>query len=208
MRGLTEKQRTFVEEYLKTHNGTQAYQKAYPGCSLQTAVVNASKTLSLAKVRDALEEARKARTIRAKIDADWVLRRLARNANRAATLEPVKDREGNPTGEYVYQGAVVNKALELIGKHLGMFPTKMEHSGPGGGPIAFADLTEEERLNRLMELFEMARERISGTGAHGRRNPLALGSDEPRTSGGDAGPAGELEEADLEAAEGATRNGL
>jgi phage terminase small subunit len=208
MQGLTLKQRAFVEEYLKTNNGTQAYQKAYSIADEKTAAAAASRTLRIVKVRDAIEAARKARTIRAKIDADWVLRRLARNANRAATLEPVKDREGNPTGEYVYQGAVVNKALELIGKHLGMFPTKMEHSGPGGGPIAFADLTEEERLNRLMELFEMARERISGTGAHGRRNPLALGSDESRTSGGDAGPAGELEEADLEAAEGAARNGL
>jgi len=35
------------------------------------------------------------------------------------------------TGEYTYQGHVANKALELIGKHRGMFVdrSEMKHSG-------------------------------------------------------------------------------
>ena len=36
-------------------------------------------------------------------------------------MEPVRDRDGNPTGEYVYEGAVANRALELLGKHLKLF---------------------------------------------------------------------------------------
>jgi hypothetical protein len=38
--------------------------------------------------------------------------------------EPVRDKDGNPTGEYRYDGAVANKALELLGRHLGMFADK------------------------------------------------------------------------------------
>jgi hypothetical protein len=36
------------------------------------------------------------------------------------------DREGNPTGEYTYQGGVANKALELLGKVLGIFQPTQE----------------------------------------------------------------------------------
>jgi hypothetical protein len=35
--------------------------------------------------------------------------------------EPVLDRWGVPTGVYRYEGGVANKALELLGKELGMF---------------------------------------------------------------------------------------
>ena len=31
------------------------------------------------------------------------------------------NRQGEPTGDYVYQGTVVNRSLELLGKELGMF---------------------------------------------------------------------------------------
>ena len=34
---------------------------------------------------------------------------------------PHLDYEGNPTGVYTYQGNVANKALELLGRELGMF---------------------------------------------------------------------------------------
>lgn len=57
--------------------------------------------------------------------------------------EPVLDSRGKPTGEYRYDGSVANKALELLGKHLGLFKDKVEHSGPGGGPI---EVTKIERV--------------------------------------------------------------
>ena len=40
---------------------------------------------------------------------------------------PVLDRNGEATGEYVYDGQVANGALKLLGDHLRMFPTKFEH---------------------------------------------------------------------------------
>ena len=40
---------------------------------------------------------------------------------RAMQAVPHLDHEGNPTGVYTYQGNVANKALELLGRELGMF---------------------------------------------------------------------------------------
>ena len=44
-------------------------------------------------------------------------------------------------------------ALEKIGKHLGMFIDKHEHSGPGGHPLEILQLTPEERQVRIDELI-------------------------------------------------------
>jgi hypothetical protein len=43
--------------------------------------------------------------------------------------EPVLDREGNPTGEYTSQASSAIRALELIGKELGMFTGRREEEG-------------------------------------------------------------------------------
>jgi phage terminase small subunit len=60
------------------------------------------------------------------VDRVWVLSMLTENVKRAMQVEPVRDREGNPVGQYAYQGAVANKALELLGKEIGMFQPKPE----------------------------------------------------------------------------------
>jgi phage terminase small subunit len=44
------------------------------------------------------------------------------------------------------------KALELIGKHLGMFTDKVELSGKNGGPIEIANMSDAEIEKRLAEL--------------------------------------------------------
>jgi hypothetical protein len=55
----------------------------------------------------------------------WVLERLVENVKRAMQIEEVKLR-GVPTGEYRYEGSVANRALELIGKELGLFVDRSE----------------------------------------------------------------------------------
>ena len=57
---------------------------------------------------------------RNELTQDWVIGRLVENVERAMTAEPVRDRKGEPTGEYIYQGNVANKGLELLGKYLGI----------------------------------------------------------------------------------------
>jgi hypothetical protein len=50
-------------------------------------------------------------------------------------------------------------ALELLGKHLGMWPSKVanEISGPNGGPVQINDITAADRARALMELVNAAR---------------------------------------------------
>lgn len=133
---LPPKQQRFVEEYLKDLNAAAAYVRAgYKAKNGDVAAANAARLIGNDRVAAAVQEATAARSKRNQIDADWVLKRLVRNVRRASTVVAVLDREGNPTGEYRYEGNVVNKALELIGKHIGMFTDKVELSGPGGGPV-------------------------------------------------------------------------
>ena len=46
---------------------------------------------------------------------------MKENVERCMTAMPVLDREGKHTGKYRYQNNLANKALELLGKALGMF---------------------------------------------------------------------------------------
>jgi phage terminase small subunit len=48
-------------------------------------------------------------------------------------------------------------ALEKLGKHLGMFRDKVEHSGPGGGPIETRELTHTDRVKALAALMRKAK---------------------------------------------------
>jgi hypothetical protein len=64
---------------------------------------------------------------RTAIDKEWVIERLRENVERAMQAQPVLDRAGNSTGSYVYNGATANRALELLGKELGMFIERREN---------------------------------------------------------------------------------
>jgi hypothetical protein len=69
----------------------------------------------------------------------------------------VTDREGNELGEYQYQGNVANRSLELLGKHLGLFIDKVEHTGKEGGAIEVRDLTVRDRAIALVAFIEKAK---------------------------------------------------
>ncbi len=54
---LTEKQRIFAEEYLKSANATQAYKKAYSSCKKDsTARTNGARLLAKAHVREYIDQ--------------------------------------------------------------------------------------------------------------------------------------------------------
>src|SRR5471032_579251 len=57
---------------------------------------------------------------KASVDRSWVLTRLMKVADRCMQEEPVVIR-GVATGEYKFDSAGANRALELLGKELGMF---------------------------------------------------------------------------------------
>lgn len=118
---LAAKRELFCQEYLKDLNGTRAYCAAYPGVSEKSARTNASRLLASAGVAARVSELQQARSARTGITQDWVLARLQENVKRSMAAVPVLDAQGQPTGEYRYDGAVANGALKLLGQHLGMF---------------------------------------------------------------------------------------
>lgn len=97
MSDLTPQQARFVEEYLLDLNATQAATRA--GYSEKTAKAQGSRLLTNVDVQAALSAAQAKRSKRTQIDADWVLSRLAEEANADiadlygddGALKPVKE---------------------------------------------------------------------------------------------------------------------
>ncbi|MBV9567757.1 MAG: hypothetical protein JO172_06435 [Hyphomicrobiales bacterium] len=89
---------------------------------------------------------RRRRAPAAPVTREWVLERLAENVRRAMKIEPVTVR-GTPTGEYRYEGSVANRALELLGKELGLLVERSEsvntHHVVSGEPITEAKWEEQ-----------------------------------------------------------------
>lgn len=103
---LTEKQKRFCEEYLVNLNATQAYKRAgYSVKNEATARVESCRLLTKPNIQTYIADLRKAQSDRTKINADTVLKELKE-------IALVKTK---------ISGKEKMKALELLGKHLGMF---------------------------------------------------------------------------------------
>ena len=126
------------------------------GYSARTAKVQASRLLTNINLQDALTKAVVERSKRTQIDQDWVLWVLKTNIEQALRAVPVRNKQGEEIGDYTYDGAVVNKAAELLGRHLRMFPERRELTGENGGPIEVVhrDMTSfsDEQLRDLVRL--------------------------------------------------------
>lgn len=139
--GLTPKQRLFVDSYLRDMNATHAAKEA--GYSPRSAHVAGARQIKKANVRKAIDDAVMARAARTTVDNDWVVRNFVANHDRAVA-------SGDLTN--------ANRALEALGKHVGAFKTKVEISGPDGGPIRTeSKLSPEERRARIDQLIAAKR---------------------------------------------------
>ena len=160
--GLTPRQARFVQEYLIDLNGTQAAIRA--GYSPRTANRQGARLLSYAGIQAAIQNAMKQREKRTEITADRVVKELAKIAFAdlkdfvefgpdGVRIKNDKDVDGTlliEVSETTFKGATTRavklhpkiKALELLGKHLGIFVNKHELSGPGGGPVQWVDLVK------------------------------------------------------------------
>jgi phage terminase small subunit len=122
--GLPPKRDRFVREYIIDHNASQAAIRA--GYSRKTAPSQGARLLKDAKVRAAVARLDAKAAEDCGLSVQWVLSGLKENFERAMQATPVVDREGNPTGEYQYEGAVANRSLELVGKHFGLFADRLK----------------------------------------------------------------------------------
>lgn len=158
----TKKQKRFCEEYLIDLNATQAAIRA--GYSPKSAHAIAAENMQKPTIRARIDRAIAEQSKRTGINADRVVRELARvalaNADDiidASTATLKKDVSRDDTAAIVSvrvktiptaDGPGVEreiklhdklKALELLGRHLGMFTDKVEHSGSidtGGQALA------------------------------------------------------------------------
>jgi phage terminase small subunit len=130
---LNAKQQRFVEEYLLDLNATQAAIRA--GYSAKTAAEQASDLLRNPKVAVAVEAGKAKRSQKVGVTAEYVLENLQEVTERCMQRAPVlgsfgqqvTDEEGRAVWKFDAKGAI--GALGLLGKHLGMFTDKVEHSG-------------------------------------------------------------------------------
>jgi hypothetical protein len=131
----------FVQELVKGSSQGDAYLSAgYKAKSVAVASAAATRLLNDVKICARLEELKKKAEDKTVLSRSWVLERLMENVHRAMTAIAVTDREGETTGEYKYEGSVANKALELLGKEIGMFINKSEIGQPGD----FDQMSDEE----------------------------------------------------------------
>ena len=142
MAKLTDKQTAFVREYLVDLNATQAAIRA--GYSERTASRIGPQLLGKTCVREAIEKAQAKRAQRVEVTQDYVLSNLVEVVERTMQRAPVLDRKGEQVTDeegravWTFDAKGANRALELLGKHLGIFTDKVkaEVSGPDGGPVA------------------------------------------------------------------------
>ena len=140
MANLTPKQQRFVEEYLIDLNATQAAIRA--GYSEKTAKVIAAQNLSKLNIQEAIQYAQNKLSERTGITQDYVLSNIQKVVERCMQQEAVRARDGSPLlvegpegdlaclFEFKETGAL--KGLELLGRHLGLFVDKVQHTGANG----------------------------------------------------------------------------
>ena len=114
---MTPKQAAFVREYLVDLNATQAAIRS--GYSANTARAIASRLLTKVNIQEAVAEAQAERSKRTGVDAAFVLNGLQREAQAGDTDEPNTARI---------------RAMELLGKHLGMFADRLKVEDETQGP--------------------------------------------------------------------------
>lgn len=139
---LTDKQKEFVRQYLVDLNATQAAVRA--GYSVKTAYRQGADLLQKTSIREAIEKAQAKRARRVEVTQDYVLSNLVEVVERTMQRAPVTDRKGEQVTDeegravWTFDAKGANRALELLGKHLGIFTDKVraEVSGPDGGPVA------------------------------------------------------------------------
>ena len=164
---MTEKQKIFADEYLIDLNATRAYKVAYPKVKKdKTAAQAGSRMWRNVKVERYIQERMQARQERTEITQDRVLEELAAIAfARTTDYAEVKDGRvllkntenlneqqiraiaGIKDGKYGIEIKLNDKekALELLGRHLGMFKDKVEVSGLEDEKKKLADILQQLR---------------------------------------------------------------
>lgn len=139
MKDLSPKQERFCEEYIKDLHGTNAAIRA--GYSESSATQQASRLLTKENVHARIVELKAQRSKETLVDAEFVVLGLKEMVFRCMQKKPVLEfdylekrlthkmvetEEGKEVGAYEFDSHGANKALELLGKHVGLFDKKKD----------------------------------------------------------------------------------
>ena len=171
---MTKKQKIFADEYLIDLNATRAYRVAYPSVKKdEVAAVNGSKLLRNTKVQEYISERMQERQQRTEVTQDMVVKELAAIAFARATDYAVvrggvvcfKDTDTLSDEQIraiagIKEGANgieiklndKEKALELLGRHLGMWNDKLDIKTPA----------IDDSIKEMEAYFEQLKESGSG----------------------------------------------
>lgn len=135
--GFSRRQEAFIREYALDHNATQAAIRA--GYSPKTAKQQGSRLLKNPEISQAIEKADEERRQQVGVEVEWVVSQLVKVYEKSMAGAPkihngvpvlmLVDGEWQTINEWSPSGA--NKALELLGRHLGMHVERHQIEGMG-----------------------------------------------------------------------------
>ena len=171
---MTKKQKIFADEYLIDLNATRAYRVAYPSVKKdETARANGSRMLTNANVAKYISERMQERQQRTEVTQDMVVKELAAIAFARATdyaavrggtvcikdTDSLSDEQicaiaGIKEGKFGVEIRLNDKekALELLGRHLGMWNDKLDIKTPA----------IDDSIKEMEAYFEQLKESGSG----------------------------------------------
>ena len=132
MTELKKRHELFCQEYVVDYNGTQAAIRA--GYKEKSARQQASRLLASEEILTRISELQKDQLDRLAISQDYVVLQLLETYKCCREPSPVmrydpSTGEMEETGMYQFDSKGALRALELIGRHLGMFNDKVHVSG-------------------------------------------------------------------------------
>ncbi|MGE9882115.1 terminase small subunit [Blautia obeum] len=171
---MTDKQKIFADEYLIDLNATRAYRKAYPNCKKDSSAdAAARKLLGNTRIQKYISDRMEERQKRTEVTQDRVLQELAyiafarvtdyatvrddvvkiKNTDEL-TEEQIRAISGIKEGKFGIELKLNDKekALELLGRHLGMWNDKLDIKTPA----------IDESIKEMEAYFEQ--QKASGSG--------------------------------------------
>lgn len=128
---MKKKHELFCQEYIIDYNGTKAAVRA--GYEEKSARKQASRLLTNADILARVRELQQEQVKRLAVSQDYVVMQLIDTYNCCREPSPVREYdmgsgEWVETGMYQFDSKGALKALELLGKHLGMYNDKLQVS--------------------------------------------------------------------------------